>query len=176
MDSLAIELRASKEFAKLEAGIKLLGSIASVSEPISKQAFSQLLSFLAHRYPKVHVTCLYRIPNSVLCSFWLHDTLLCFDLIQIRKEAAVEAHLALLQNSILVTEDKIEKVEDIITNSYWDADMESTKLQRLELCELIGLDHGVVFRTRNRTLTKGIAITASDENAAYSALVDSSGF
>lgn len=55
VDSLAIELRASKEFAKLEAGIKILGSIASVSEPISKQAFSQLLSFLAHRYPKVHV-------------------------------------------------------------------------------------------------------------------------
>uniref|UniRef100_A0A1J3H4V5 Tubulin-folding cofactor D n=1 Tax=Noccaea caerulescens TaxID=107243 RepID=A0A1J3H4V5_NOCCA len=146
VDSLAIELRASKEFAKLEAGIKILGSIASVSEPISKQAFSQLLSFLAHRYPKI------------------------------RKEAALEAHLALLQNSILVTEDKIEKVEDIITNSYWDADMESTKSQRLELCDLIGLDHAVVFRTRNRTVTKSIAITASDENAAYSALVDSSGF
>lgn len=99
-----------------------------------------------------------------------------FDLIQIRKEAALEAHLALLQNSLLVTEDKIEKVEDIITNSYWDADMESTKSQRLELCDLIGLDHAVVFRTRNRTVTKGIATTASDENAAYSALVDSSGF
>lgn len=56
MDALAIELRASKIFAKLEAGVVILGYIASVSEPVSKQAFSQLLSFLAHRYPKVHVS------------------------------------------------------------------------------------------------------------------------
>lgn len=59
MDSLAIELRASKIFAKLEAGVVILGYIASVSEPNSKQAFSQLLSFLAHRYPKVHITYLH---------------------------------------------------------------------------------------------------------------------
>ncbi|KAJ4905299.1 Tubulin-folding cofactor D [Raphanus sativus] len=144
VDSLAIELRASKIFAKLEAGVVILGYIASVSEPISKQAFSQLLSFLAHRYPKI------------------------------REKAAEEACLALVRNKTLVTEDKSERVKDIITTPCWEAGMELTQSQKLELCELAGLEHGVVFRTRSRTVTK--TITASDENASYSALVDSSGF
>ncbi|CAN7056504.1 unnamed protein product [Brassica rapa subsp. trilocularis] len=144
VDSLAIELRASKIFAKLEAGVVILGYIASVSEPISKQAFSQLLSFLAHRYPKI------------------------------REKAAEEACLALVRNKTLVTEDKIERVKDIITTPCWEAGMELTQSQKLELCELAGLEHGVVFRTRSRTVTK--TMTASDENASYSALVDSSGF
>lgn len=73
----------------------------------------------------------------------------------------------------------MEKVIEIISESCWEADMELTKTQRLELCELAGLDHSVVFKTRNRTVTRDIAgdkMTASDENASYSALVDSSGF
>jgi hypothetical protein len=56
MDSLAIELRASKDFTKLKAGLAILGYIASVSHFISTKAFSQLLSFLGHRYPMVLVT------------------------------------------------------------------------------------------------------------------------
>ncbi|KAL0725356.1 hypothetical protein Bca4012_039955 [Brassica carinata] len=144
VDSLATELRASKIFAKLEAGVVILGYMASVSEPISKQAFSQLLSFLAHRYPKI------------------------------REKAAEEACLALVRNKTLVTEDKIERVKDIITTPCWEAGMELTQSQKLELCELAGLEHGVVFRTRNRAVTR--TMTASDENASYSALVDSSGF
>lgn len=65
MDSLAIELRATKDFTKLYAGLAILGYIASVSDPISTKAFSQLLAFLGHRYPKVLVT-------SILNSFYLH--------------------------------------------------------------------------------------------------------
>lgn len=53
LDSLAIELRRSKDFSKLCAGIAILGYIASILEPINIRAFSQLLSFLDHRYPKV---------------------------------------------------------------------------------------------------------------------------
>lgn len=56
MDSLAVELRASKDFTKLKAGVAILGYIASVSDPISTKAFSQLLAFLGHRYPQVLVT------------------------------------------------------------------------------------------------------------------------
>ncbi|XP_020891431.1 tubulin-folding cofactor D isoform X2 [Arabidopsis lyrata subsp. lyrata] len=145
MDSLAIELRASKKFEKVDAGVGILGSIASVSEPISTQAFSQLLSFLAHQYPKI------------------------------RNKAAFQAYLALLQNKILVPADKIEKVKHIISVTCWDADTESTQSQRLELCKLTGLDYGVVFKTRNRRVTRD-RISALDENASYSALVDSSGF
>jgi hypothetical protein len=148
MDSLAIELRASKDFTKLKAGLAILGYIASVSHFISTKAFSQLLSFLGHRYP------------------------------MIRKAAAEQVYLALLQNGILVTEEKMEKVIEIISESCWEADMETTKTQRLELCELAGLDHEVVFKTRNRLVIKDIAgnKSAADENASYSSLVDSSGF
>lgn len=53
LDSLAIELKGSKDFSKLYAGIAILGYVASVLEPINMRAFSQLLTFLAHRYPKV---------------------------------------------------------------------------------------------------------------------------
>ncbi|EOA23407.1 hypothetical protein CARUB_v10016587mg [Capsella rubella] len=149
VDSLAIELRASKDFTKLKAGLAILGYIASVSDPISTKAFSQLLAFLGHRYPKI------------------------------REVAAEQVYLALLQNGILVAEEKMEKVIEIISESCWEADMESTKTQRLELCELAGLDYEVVFKTRNRLATRGIVgneTTASDENASYSSLVDSSGF
>ncbi|KAH0912484.1 hypothetical protein HID58_035805 [Brassica napus] len=55
--------------------------------------------------------------------------------------------------------------------------MELIQPQRLELCEISGLDHGSgqdqnVVRTRTVSRT----MTASEENASYSALVDSSGF
>lgn len=100
-------------------------------------------------------------------------------MIQIRKAAAEQVYLALLQNGILVAEDKMEKVIEIISESCWEDDIELTKTQRLELCELAGLDHDAVFKTRNRLVTRDIAgnkTTASDENASYSSLVDSSGF
>lgn len=55
LDSLAIELKGSKDFSKLYAGIAILGYVASVLEPINMRAFSQLLTFLSHRYPKVSI-------------------------------------------------------------------------------------------------------------------------
>jgi hypothetical protein len=48
-----VELKGSKDFSKLYAGISILGYIASVSESINSKAFSHLLTFLGHRYPKV---------------------------------------------------------------------------------------------------------------------------
>lgn len=53
LDSLEVELKGSKDFSKLYAGIAILGYIASVSDSINSRAFSQLLRFLGHRYPKV---------------------------------------------------------------------------------------------------------------------------
>lgn len=53
LDSLAMELKGSKDFSKLYSGIAVLGYISSVMEPINARAFSQLLTFLGHRYPKV---------------------------------------------------------------------------------------------------------------------------
>lgn len=95
-------------------------------------------------------------------------------MVQIREKAAEEACLALVRNKTLVTEDKIERVKDVITTPCWEAGMELTQSQKLELCESAGLELGVVFRARTRTVTR--TMTASDENASYSALVDSSGF
>jgi len=53
LDCLSIELKGSKVFSKLYAGIAILGYIASVQEPINMKAFCQLLDVLGHRYPKV---------------------------------------------------------------------------------------------------------------------------
>ena len=53
LDSIKVELKGSKDFSKLYSGIAILGFIASISEPISSEAFAHLLSFLGHRYPKV---------------------------------------------------------------------------------------------------------------------------
>ena len=42
LDSLSFELKRSKDFSKLYAGIAILGYVAAVQEPINKRAFSQL--------------------------------------------------------------------------------------------------------------------------------------
>lgn len=66
LDSLEVELKGSKDFSKLYAGIAILGYIALVSDSISTRAFSQLLRFLGHRYPKV---CgLAYFPGSIMPS------------------------------------------------------------------------------------------------------------
>jgi len=53
LDSLAVELKGSKDFAKLYSGIAILGYIASLLETINARAFTHLLTLLGHRYPKV---------------------------------------------------------------------------------------------------------------------------
>ena len=53
LESLTVELKASKDFSKLYAGIAILGYIASLSDSINVRALSHLLTFLGHRYPKV---------------------------------------------------------------------------------------------------------------------------
>lgn len=63
VDSVGSELKGSKDFTKLCAGLSILGYISSQSDGTSTKAFSQLLTFLGHRYPKVTFTfaCLKRI-------------------------------------------------------------------------------------------------------------------
>lgn len=54
LDSLVVELKATKDFSKLNTGIAILGYIASTLDTkINVRAFKHLLSFLGHRYPKV---------------------------------------------------------------------------------------------------------------------------
>ncbi|CAJ1977590.1 unnamed protein product [Sphenostylis stenocarpa] len=146
LDCLSIELKGSKDFSKLYAGIGILGYIASAQEPINMKAFSQLLDFLGHRYPKI------------------------------RKASAEQLYLVLLENGNLVAEDKINKALEIISESCWDGDVDLAKYQRLKLYEIVGLEVRPLNNTdgtSRKTSTK--KITNLDENASYSSLVESSG-
>lgn len=149
LDSLSAELKGSKDFSKLYAGIAILGYIASLLEPISTAAFCQLLTFLGHRYPKI------------------------------RKVSAEQVYLVLLQNADLMGGDDIEKVLEIMGDTCWEGDIEVAKHQRLQLFNIAGLETGLLPKTSNagkvEQQPRGVAADA-DENASYSSLVDSSGF
>ncbi|GMN43144.1 hypothetical protein TIFTF001_012341 [Ficus carica] len=149
LDSLAIELKVSKDFSKLYAGIAILGYIASTLDgQINTQAFSRLLGFLGHRYPKI------------------------------RKTSAEQVYLVLLQNGNLVDESKIEKALEIISETCWDGDTEASRLQRLELCDMAGPEtelHTSMSSGVSKKITQAKHPVA-DENASYSSLVESSGF
>ncbi|GMP61853.1 hypothetical protein CsSME_00024154 [Camellia sinensis var. sinensis] len=146
--SLAVELKGSKDFSKLYAGIAILGYIASLSDSINVQAFSHLLTFLVHRYPKI------------------------------RKTSAEQVYLVLLQNESLVAEDKIEKALEIISETCWEGDVEEAKRQRLQLHDVAGLESVQFLKTSNEMSNKDSKkkTSASDENALYSSLVGSTGF
>ncbi|CAI9769528.1 unnamed protein product [Fraxinus pennsylvanica] len=147
LDSLAIELRRSKDFSKLCAGIAVLGYIASILEPINIRAFSQLLSFLEHRYPKI------------------------------RKSAAEQVYLVLLENVNLMSEDKVDKAVEIITETCWEGDIEEAKSRRLRLCDMANIKTEQILKATNAELNKIVRQTpTADENASYSSLVGSAGF
>ncbi|XP_042435932.1 tubulin-folding cofactor D-like isoform X2 [Zingiber officinale] len=148
LQSLAVELRASKDFAKLLAGISILGYIASVVEPNNSRALYQLLFYLAHRYPKI------------------------------RKAAADQVYLVLLQNENLMPEDKIEKALEIITETCWEGAMEEARNGRFQLYEITGFKSGPSQEATHKELSKaGEKNTkVTDENESYSSLVGFSGF
>ncbi|URD80775.1 Tubulin folding cofactor D C terminal [Musa troglodytarum] len=148
LHSLSVELRASKDFAKLFAGLSILGYVASVTEPINSKALSQLLFFLGHRYPKI------------------------------RKAAADQVYLVLLQNENLVPEDKIERALEVLTETCWEGALDEAKTGRCKLYEITGLDSGPSQQVRNRVPSKGDErkMTVTDENESYSSLVGFSGF
>ncbi|GKV12903.1 hypothetical protein SLEP1_g23988 [Rubroshorea leprosula] len=147
LDSLVVELKGTKDFSKLYAGIAILGYISSVSDPISTRAFSQLLTFLSHRYPKI------------------------------RKASAEQVYLILMQNESLVPEEKAEKALEIISETCWDGDIETAKQQKLELYTIAGLDAGPLKASNKvSTKDSDKKLVAADENASYSSLVESTGF
>ncbi|XP_015055533.1 tubulin-folding cofactor D [Solanum pennellii] len=147
LEALNVELKGSKDFSKLYAGIAILGYISSVPEQINIQAFSHLLTFLTHRFPKV------------------------------RKAAAEQAYLVLQQNDALVPEDKLEKALEIISETCWDGDVVEAKEKRLELCAACNLDVGTFSKADVGTSRRVVEqAPTGDENAAYYSLVGSAGF
>ncbi|KAH7863931.1 hypothetical protein Vadar_023696 [Vaccinium darrowii] len=147
LDSLTIELRASKDFSKLYAGISILGYIASLSDSINVQALSHLFTFLGHRYPKI------------------------------RKASAEQVYLVLLQNGSLMAEDKVEKALEIISETCWEGDAEEAKWRRSLLYEVAGLETSQSLKPSNQISREdGKKSLSGDENATYSSLVGSAGF
>ncbi|KAH6812160.1 ARM repeat superfamily protein [Perilla frutescens var. frutescens] len=148
LDSLAVELRGTKDFSKLNAGIAILGYIASISDSINTRAFSHLLTFLGHRYPKI------------------------------RKSAAEQAYLVLLENGTLISEDKLNEATEIITETCWEGDAEEAKKRRLLLYEIANVETAATGNATRRESKKGMdqSKASADENALYSSLVGSAGF
>ncbi|KAL2514965.1 Tubulin-folding cofactor D [Forsythia ovata] len=148
LDSLAIELRRSKDFSKLCAGIAILGYISSILEPINVRAFSQLLTFLDHRYPKI------------------------------RKSASEQVYLVLLENGNLISEERVDKAVEIITETCWEGDNEEAKNKKLQLCYIANIETEQALKATPAELNKIIQQNraTADENASYSSLVGSAGF
>ncbi|WOL10087.1 tubulin-folding cofactor D isoform X1 [Canna indica] len=148
LQSLSVELKASKDFAKLLAALSILGYIASLAEPINSQAFSQLLFFLGHRYPKI------------------------------RKAAADQVYLVLLQNENLIPEDKTEKALELVTEICWEASLEEARNGRSQIYEITGLNSSSNQTTSKKESSKReeTKTKVTDENESYSSLVGFSGF
>ncbi|KAL8235656.1 hypothetical protein R6Q59_016737 [Mikania micrantha] len=148
VECLATELKGTKDFNKLYAGIAILGYIASISEPIDIRAFSYLLSFLTHRYPKI------------------------------RKACAEQVYLVLIQNAELVGEENLENAIVIVSECCWEGDLEEAKHQKLKLCGLANLEAGQLVMHSSQTSARASQHKPKpdDENASYSSLVESAGF
>ncbi|KAG2547960.1 hypothetical protein PVAP13_9KG142400 [Panicum virgatum] len=61
VDSVGSELKGSKDFTKLCAGLSILGYISSQLDGTCTKAFTQLLTFLGHRYPKAAADQVYLV-------------------------------------------------------------------------------------------------------------------
>ncbi|KAK4803453.1 hypothetical protein SAY86_003270 [Trapa natans] len=148
LDSLAVELKATKDFSKLYAGIAILGFVSSLVDSVNIRAFSYLLTFLGHRYPKI------------------------------RKASADQAYLVLLQNGGLVPEDTMEQAVEIVSETCWEGGIERAKQQRSELFKMAGLEPSSLAKGPTNAANSDSRDgkkppVAADENASYASLVGS---
>ncbi|WVZ59552.1 hypothetical protein U9M48_009677 [Paspalum notatum var. saurae] len=145
VDSVGSELKGSKDFTKLCAGLSILGYISSQSDGTCTKAFSQLLTFLGHRYPKI------------------------------RKAAADQVYLVLLQNDCLILSDNMDKAQELLAETCWEGDVEEARRRRSEINEMAGFRVASSQKFGNQE-TRRTAATSTDENKSYSSLVDFSGY
>lgn len=98
--------------------------------------------------------------------------------VQIRKAAADQVYLVLLQNGNLIPEDNMERALEVISDTCWDGDVEEARSKRLQLCEMAGLDTSAYQNTNAKDKRKDAQRRAAldDENKSYSSLVGFSGF
>ncbi|CAL4934301.1 unnamed protein product [Urochloa decumbens] len=149
VDSVSSELKGSKDFNKLCAGLSILGYISSQSDGTCTKAFSQLLTFLGHRYPKI------------------------------RKAAADQVYLVLLQNDDLIPLENMDKTQELLAETCWEGDVEEARRKRSQINEMAGFRVPTSLKSENQETrrTADVRNTAStDENKSYSSLVDFSGY
>jgi tubulin-specific chaperone D len=171
------ELKGSKDFAKLCAGLSLLGYISSLLDGTCIKAFSQLVTFLGHRYPKVTFTVFFCLER---CTPPHHHPLGSNTAyLQIRKAAADQVYLVLLQNSDLVPLENVDKAQDVLSDTCWDGDVEVARRKRAEFNELAGFRTTTLQKSENQETRRRAGAqnaVSTDENTSYSSLVDFSGY
>lgn len=99
--------------------------------------------------------------------------------LQIRKAAADQVYLVLLQNDSLIAAENMEKAQEVIAETCWEGDVEEARRKRSELNEMAGFGAATSQKpgneqTRRKTEERNAAST--DENKSYSSLVDFSGY
>ncbi|KAL6906534.1 hypothetical protein ACP4OV_004135 [Aristida adscensionis] len=149
VDLVGTELKGSKDFTKLCAGLSILGYISSQVDESCPKAFSQLLAFLGHRYPKI------------------------------RKAAADQVYLVLLQNNDLISAENMDKAQELLAETCWEGDVEEARRKRSELNEMAGFSVATSRKSGNqetRRKTDAQNAVSTDENKSYSSLVDFSGY
>ncbi|GJN19840.1 hypothetical protein PR202_gb07153 [Eleusine coracana subsp. coracana] len=149
IDSVVSELKGSKDFTKLCTGISLLGYISSQLEGTCIKAFSQLVTFLGHRYPKI------------------------------RKASADQVYLVLLQNNDLIPLENLDKAQEVLSETCWEGDVEEARRKRAELNELAGFSVTTSQKSENQETRRKAgtqSVVSTDENTSYSSLVDFSGY
>ncbi|KAM3402677.1 hypothetical protein ACQJBY_006487 [Aegilops geniculata] len=146
---LGPELKGSKDFTKLCAGLSILGYISSQLDGTGTKAFSQLLVFLGHRYPKI------------------------------RKAAADQVYLVLLQNDSLISAEDMDKAQEVLAETCWEGDVEEARHKRSELNAMAGFGVATSQKSENRQGARAPDVrnaASTDENTSYSSLVEFSGY
>ena len=146
---LGPELKGSKDFTKLCAGLSILGYISSQLDGTGTRAFSQLLVFLGHRYPKI------------------------------RKAAADQVYLVLLQNDSLISAEDMDKAQEVLAETCWEGDVEEARHKRSELNAMAGFGVATSQKSENRQGARAPDVrnaASTDENTSYSSLVEFSGY
>ncbi|KAG2547955.1 hypothetical protein PVAP13_9KG142400 [Panicum virgatum] len=148
VDSVGSELKGSKDFTKLCAGLSILGYISSQLDGTCTKAFTQLLTFLGHRYPKI------------------------------RKAAADQVYLVLLQNDDLIPSENMDKAQELLAETCWEGDLEEARRKRSQINKMAGFSVATSLKSENQEtrITDARNIVTTDENKSYSSLVDFSGY
>lgn len=97
---------------------------------------------------------------------------------QIRKTAADQVYLVLLQKNDLIPLENMDKAQEVLSDTCWEGDVQEARRKRAALNELAGFSVVTSQKSENRVTRKAGTLNAvsTDENTSYSSLVDFSGY